>query len=77
MDENILTNESREVDDSQIVRTPGGGTKGVNSINQINSAGFSNHQAMKKVKNKVINNSSKMAGNIKGGQAPLSGQMPP
>ena len=37
-----------------------------NSINQINSAGFSNQQAMKKIKNsKVVNNSNKLGvGNI-------------
>ena len=60
MDENILTNESREEEDSQNVRTPNGiKNLNVNSINAINSAGFSNHQAMKKMKgsNKVINNS--------------------
>jgi len=61
MDENILTNESREEDDSGVHQTPGG-TKG---INQINSAGFSNQQAMKKVKtSKMINSSNKVAGNM-------------
>jgi len=61
MDENILTNESREEEDSHNVRTPSGIAKnmGANSINVINSAAFSNQQAMKKMKssNKVINNS--------------------
>ena len=60
MDENILTNESREEEDSQNIRTPGAiKNLNVNSINAINSAGFSNHQAMKKMKasNKMINQS--------------------
>ena len=58
MDENILTNESREESDSQHMRTPNG-IKNINSINAINSAGFSNHQAMKKMKgsNKIVQNS--------------------
>lgn len=43
MDENILTNESREETDSQNMRTPGGiKSLNINSINAINSAGFSN-----------------------------------
>lgn len=51
MDENILTNESREETDSQNMRTPGGiKSLNINSINAINSAGFSNQQAMKKMK---------------------------
>lgn len=37
MDENILTNDSREEDSSGVERTPGN-----RGINQINSAGFSN-----------------------------------
>ena len=51
MDENILTNESREESDSQNKATPNGVKNlNTNSINAINSAGFSNHQAMKKMK---------------------------
>jgi hypothetical protein len=43
MDENILTNESREETDSQNMRTPNGiKNLNINSINAINSAGFSN-----------------------------------
>jgi len=60
MDENILTNESREESDSQNMRTPGGiRNLNTNSINAINSAGFSNQQAMKKMKgsSKMMNNS--------------------
>jgi hypothetical protein len=59
MDENILTNESREESDSQNLRTPGGHkSMNTNSINAINSAGFSNQQAMKKMKgsSKILNN---------------------
>ena len=59
MDENILTNESREEDDGRIVKTPNTNLKNLNcgsSINQINSAGFTNQPEMKKIKN-----SSKMA----------------
>lgn len=61
MDENILTNESREETDSQNMRTPGGiKSLNINSINAINSAGFSNQQAMKKMKgsSKVVNSKS-------------------
>ena len=57
MDENILTNDSREETDSQNLRTPGAiKNLNINSINAINSAGFSNKQAMKKIKgsSKVI-----------------------
>lgn len=64
MDENILTNESREESDSQNMRTPGGiRNLNTNSINAINSAGFSNNQAMKKIKgsSKVVNGSNKTA----------------
>lgn len=54
MDENILTNESREEEDGRIVRTPNNNLKNQNSqqhsINQINSAGFTNQPGMKKVK---------------------------
>ena len=40
MDENILTNESREEDD-RVVRTPDNiKNMNINSINQINSANF-------------------------------------
>ena len=61
MDENILTNESREETDSQNMRTPGGiKSLNINSINAINSAGFSNQQAMKKMKgsSKIVNSKS-------------------
>ena len=60
MDENILTNDSHEEDESHKINTPGGVKNlNINSINAINSAGFSNQQAMKKMKasNKMINNS--------------------
>lgn len=70
MDENILTNESREETDSQNLRTPGGiKSLNINSINAINSAGFSNHQAMKKMKgsSKVATNSKNTHGNLKSG----------
>ena len=54
MDENILTNESREEEDGRIIRTPNNNLKNQNaqqhSINQINSAGFNNQPGMKKVK---------------------------
>ena len=73
MDENILTNESREEEaDSHNVRTPNGLNRqqNVSSINQINSAAFSNHQAMKKIKSsgKVI--TSKASVNTKAMAAP-------
>lgn len=43
MDENILTNDSREEEDGQIVGTPNGiKNLNVNSINAINSAKFTN-----------------------------------
>jgi hypothetical protein len=44
MDENILTNESREEEESHNIRTPNAAQKnmGANSINVINSAAFSN-----------------------------------
>lgn len=60
MDENILTNESREEDEAHNARTPNTiKNLNVNSINAINSAGFTNQPAMKKMKGsgKVINNS--------------------
>ena len=64
MDENILTNESREDEDetsiSQPVRTPSnaaiGGGQHINnlnvvkSINQINNASFTNQPGLKKLK---------------------------
>ena len=43
MDENILTNDSREEEEGQIVGTPNGiKNLNVNSINAINSAKFTN-----------------------------------
>ena len=66
MDENILTNDSREEDESAIQRTPGN-TKINKSINQINQGVF-NNQAGKKSKAtaKVINNTKANSNSILG-----------
>lgn len=52
MDENILTNESREEDDGgQIIRTPNNiKNLNVKGINQINPGSFNNQTGMKKTK---------------------------
>ena len=52
MDENILSNESREEDDNgQIMRTPNNiKNLNVKGINQINPATFNNQTGMKKTK---------------------------
>ena len=53
MDENILTNDSREEDENgRIVRTPNNNIKNQNSnsINQINSVVFNNQVGVKKPK---------------------------
>ena len=71
MDENILSNESREEDDNgQIMRTPNNiKNLNVKGINQINPASFNNQTGMKKTKG----GSGKALTSSKGGQ-PSSAQ---
>ena len=66
MDENILSNESREEDDNgQVIRTPNNiKNLNVKGINQINPATFNNQTGMKKTKG----NSGKALSSSKSGQ---------
>ena len=72
MDENILTNESREEDDSgQIIRTPNNiKNLNVKGINQINSGSFNNQTGMKKTKG----GSGKGVSSSKGGHSSAQNQ---